>query len=125
MAARSNAPVIMPIEIERKFLVDPGLLEFSQFVPQAIEQGYLQDDNGFTTRVRFANNEHAFLALKGPRFGKHSCPEFEYSIPLADARELLGRCASRTIHKDRYEVLEDRHVSPLFQIASQVFPSDR
>jgi adenylate cyclase len=105
-----RALVIMPIEIERKFLVYPTLLEFGQFVPQAIEQGYLQDDNGFTTRVRVINDERAFLTLKGPRFGKHGCPEFEYSIPLDDARELLVRCDSRIILKDRYEIPEDQHV---------------
>jgi len=100
----------MPIEIERKFLVYPRLLEFGRYVAQAIEQGYLQDDNGFTTRVRVINGEAAVLTLKGPRLGKHGCSEFEYPIPLADARELLGQCASRVIRKDRYEVPQGRHV---------------
>ena len=61
-------------------------------------------------RVRVINDKQAFLTLKGPRFGKHGCPEFEYPIPLDDARELLARCDSRIILKDRYEVPEDGHV---------------
>jgi adenylate cyclase len=100
----------MPIEIERKFLIHPRLLEFHRHVPRAFEQGYLQDDNGFTTRVRVIDDQFALLTLKGPRLGKHGCSEFEYPIPLADARELLRQCASRVIHKDRYEVPQGRHV---------------
>jgi CYTH domain-containing protein len=100
----------MAIEIERKFLVHPSLLEFDRYAPRSIEQGYLQDDNGFTTRVRVIDGEQAFLTLKGPRLGKHGCSEFEYPIPLADARELLSQCASRIVRKDRYEVAQGRHV---------------
>jgi CYTH domain-containing protein len=100
----------MPIEIERKFLVHADLLTLEGSKSQALIQGYLQDDNGFTTRVRVVDGTIAYLTLKGPRLGKHGCPEFEYSIPLTDGYELLDRCGTRIVRKDRYELLYGRHV---------------
>ena len=55
-----------------------------------------------TTRVRIAGVD-AFLTIKGPPTGI-SCDEFEYSIPLADARAMLAMCGDLVVEKTRYEI---------------------
>jgi CYTH domain-containing protein len=99
----------MPKEIERKFLVyetDLSFLEGHQ--PAAITQGYMHE-KGMTTRVRIVDGIYGFLTLKGPRTG-FSRDEFEYPIPLKDAKELLAYCESRKVLKTRYDVLHGSHV---------------
>lgn len=88
----------MAKEIERKFLVrDTTILDG---VPgQHMVQGYLST-TPVTTRVRIAG-EQAYLTIKGPPVGI-SCDEFEYSIPLQDAREMLLLCGSLVVEKVRY-----------------------
>ncbi|MCC5805694.1 MAG: CYTH domain-containing protein [Opitutales bacterium] len=79
----------MGLEIERKFVVDASMLpDPEKAVP--MEQGYL-DHGQIAARVRIAG-ERAFLTLKGTGSGT-SRAEFEYAIPLEDARELLRSCS--------------------------------
>ncbi|HPR33829.1 MAG TPA: hypothetical protein PLK12_17135, partial [Prolixibacteraceae bacterium] len=89
----------MAKEIERKFLVDPEL-----WVPQGrgmkIIQGYLTIDPDKVIRVRITDN-HAFLTIKSSPNGIER-DEYEYEIPLADARELLPKCGGFLIEKVRY-----------------------
>ena len=96
----------MAIEIERKFLLKTDSLKFlegCQSVP--VIQGYLHE-NGMTSRVRIMGRR-AFLTLKGKAKGC-SRPEFEYSIPLADAKELLStHVQSELVTKVRYYVPHD------------------
>lgn len=90
-------------EIERKFLVrDRSVLQGRPGVP--IMQGYPIKEHGhMTMRVRIIG-EHAFLTLKSPVNGL-TRDEFEYSIPLADARTLIEcHCDHRVIRKTRYDV---------------------
>lgn len=75
-------------------------------------QGYIRTLNRTTVRVRLRGDE-AYLTLKGPSIGI-SRSEYEYSIPVADAREILEQlCDSgtneqkETIEKTRYEILHD------------------
>ncbi|QPF73033.1 CYTH domain-containing protein [Roseateles sp. DAIF2] len=89
----------MGIEIERKFLVAtgegwrrPDALVFSQ--------GYLNRAAERTVRVRIAG-ARAFLTIKGKSRGA-SRAEFEYEIPVADARELLALCEGPLIEKTRH-----------------------
>jgi adenylate cyclase len=75
----------MGVEIERKFLVDTAKLP----EPEAsfdVEQAYLDHDK-IKARVRITG-EHAFLTLKAVGNGLTRA-EFEYPIPVEDARELL------------------------------------
>ena len=90
----------MAIEIEKKFLVSgEDLKEGSS--SKIYYQGYLCSGSGQTVRVRIAGDQ-AFLTIKG----KHtniSRLEFEYSIPLEDARILLDEvCEQPIIHKRRF-----------------------
>ncbi len=79
----------MGVEIERKFLVEAAMLpEPEKAVP--MEQGYL-DHGRIAARVRIAG-ERALLTLKGTGAGTARA-EFEYAIPLEDARELLRSCS--------------------------------
>lgn len=91
----------MAVEIERKFLVvgdswraAPGVF---------YSQGYLNRDKARTVRVRVAGEE-AFLTIKGASAGA-SRAEFEYPIPLWDARELLALCEQPLIEKNRRKIL--------------------
>lgn len=89
-------------EIERKFLVVrdrvPPLPRGRRLV-----QGYLAQQP--TVRVRIADDgapdAQAWLTIKGP--GLIDRPELEYSIPVADARILLGMAHAK-LEKARYEV---------------------
>jgi len=90
----------MPKEIERKFLVDPGLLPALEN-PHIIKQGYIPTGGTATVRIRISNDK-AFLTLKGRATGI-TRSEFEYSIPLDDAEKMFQElCASPLIEKKRY-----------------------
>lgn len=61
-----------------------------------------------TTRVRI-RGERAYLTLKGPSAGI-SRDEYEYPIPLTDARQILSRyCDNRLVQKTRHVVGFGRH----------------
>ncbi len=75
----------MGIEIERKFLVDAAKLPDPEDRFD-VEQAYLDHDK-IKTRVRITG-EKAFLTLKSVGNGLTRA-EFEYPIPVEDARELL------------------------------------
>ena len=108
----------MPIEIERKFLVtnDSWRTAARDVVPMA--QGYLNDlatvDSGAmrtSVRVRIAGDE-AFLNLKSRELG-HTRQEFDYPIPVADARALLALCVGGVIDKRRHYV---EHMGHLWEV---------
>ena len=108
----------MPIEIERKFLVtgDAWRAAAHEVIPMA--QGYLNDlatvDSGAmhaSVRVRIAG-EVAFLNLKSRELGR-TRQEFDYPIPVADARGLLALCVGGVIDKRRHLV---RHAGHLWEI---------
>ncbi len=92
----------MALEIERKFLVKHGVW----LAPSAgtrYRQGYLSTDPARGVRVRLAGGQ-AWLTIKGKTVGI-SRAEFEYPIPVADAREMLDRlCRRPLIEKTRYRV---------------------
>lgn len=111
----------MALEIERRFLVAGDGWRVHAGEPQALAQGYLASAaEGLTLRVRQASPlpadgggasaptaavagstaAQAWLTLKLPAGGiaRH---EFEYAIPVADAEQLLGHCAT-VLHKWRH-----------------------
>lgn len=90
----------MAIEIERKFLVRGE--GWRQPDAQWLSQGYLNRDPLRTVRVRVAG-ERAFLTIKGPNDGIRR-QEFEYPIPVEDARALLALCDGPLIEKFRHRV---------------------
>ena len=90
----------MGIEIERKFLVQGEA--WRQGEGHYLCQAYLNRDPARTVRVRVAG-EQAFLTIKGRSVGA-TRSEFEYAIPLADARALLALADGPVIEKRRYRV---------------------
>ena len=105
----------MPIEIERKFLVsgDGWRRAAHKVVPMA--QGYLNDlamvDGGAmnaSVRVRIEGDE-ARLNLKSRELGA-SRQEFDYPIPVADARALLALSMGGLIDKRRHYVEFEGHL---------------
>jgi len=88
----------MGIEIERKFLVKNE--DWRVGTPTLFIQGYLSTDAQTTVRVRLAGSE-AMLTVKGKTQGI-SRAEFEYSIPWADAKEMLKLCDGPLIEKHRW-----------------------
>ncbi|MEO6061294.1 MAG: CYTH domain-containing protein [Thermoflexales bacterium] len=112
----------MPLEIERKFLVQGDAWRRDadgRPVPAAlIRQGYLFFDGLRNARVRLSRGEGhstssvtgdlAFLTVKGMRTGIERF-EFEYAIPLADAELMLDRlCNPPLIEKTRHFIVHDR-----------------
>jgi adenylate cyclase len=90
------------IEIERKFLV-VGDEWRSLGGGTVYRQGYIVSGRGRTVRVRVAG-DRAYLTIKGPAAG-FARSEFEYSIPLADATELLDTLCDRPlIEKTRHKI---------------------
>lgn len=95
------------LEIERKFKVK-GDFRQEATGKVSIVQGYLCAEKDRTVRVRI-KGESAFLTVKGPANGNgFSHLEFEYPIPLEDAREMLALCNNR-IDKERYLVPCGKH----------------
>ncbi|MET3924969.1 CYTH domain-containing protein [Devosia sp. 2618] len=110
----------MAVEIERKFLVVSDdwrpLVESSA----QLRQGYLSSNAKATVRVRSMDDTTAVLTLKG-RVSGLSRTEFEYPIPIEDARQMLAMAVPHVIEKRRYivpfggliweiDVFEGRHV---------------
>ena len=93
----------MAVEIERKFLVVGDTWRTAP--PVFYSQGYLNRDKLRTVRVRIAGEE-AFLTIKGESVGARRA-EFEYPIPLWDARELLTLCEQPLIEKNRRKILHE------------------
>ncbi|WP_337868474.1 CYTH domain-containing protein [Meiothermus sp.] len=92
----------MGTETERKFLVK-SLAWKKGAVGTPYRQGYLCRQEERTVRVRIAGDE-AHLTIKGQALGITRL-EYEYPIPLAEARELLDRlCIKPLIEKTRYRV---------------------
>lgn len=96
----------MAIEIERKFLVVGD--EWRNAPAVFYSQGYLNRDKTRTVRVRIAADE-AFLTIKGTSVGARRA-EFEYPIPIWDARELLAMCEQPLIEKNRRKVVHEGYV---------------
>ena len=93
----------MSVEIERKFLVRGD--EWTGEVTDSTEmvQGYLSVDPARIVRVRVAG-ERAFLTVKGRGPTPDVRPEFEYEVPVGDAREMLLLAVTPAIHKVRHRV---------------------
>ena len=95
----------MAIEIEHKFLVTGDEYRAMACDKHEIRQGFLSRDPERTVRVRVRDDE-AFITIKGKGKGA-AHPEFEYSIPLDDALQLLTLCEPPVIEKTRYIVMHD------------------
>ncbi len=99
----------MGIEIERKFLLADDGWRAAVQRSQTMAQGYINDmaalregRQSASVRVRIAGDT-GWLNLKSRELG-HTRQEFDYPIPLADARGLLALCVGGRIEKVRHYI---------------------
>lgn len=93
----------MATEIERKFLVIGD--DWKKGAEGVLyRQGYLSSDKDRTVRVRIAGDQ-GYMTVKGRSVGIARA-EFEYAIPIDDARDMLDSlCLKPLIEKVRYTVM--------------------
>ena len=92
----------MALEIERRFRVASDAWRTEVARSTLITQGYLAITKDSVIRVR-VRDAKGYVTIKS-RDGRISREEFEYAIPLDDARSLLKLCGQRILAKIRHEV---------------------
>jgi CYTH domain-containing protein len=99
------------VEIERKYLPKGDGWRNAAGPGVVVRQGYLAS-GACTVRVR-VKGDNGYITVKGPTTGA-SRAEYEYPIPIEDARAMLDSlCATPLIEKTRYVV---RHAGLSFEI---------
>ena len=93
----------MAEEIERKFLVVSDEWKQAATGSKLLRQGYLSSNAKATVRVRTQDDSEAVVTIKGATRGI-SRAEYEYGIPVADAREMLVMAEPHVVAKRRYVV---------------------
>ena len=94
----------MNIEIERKFTVNRLPADIVNSID--IEQFYMLIDDNFVQRLRIFDDHKAIISLKQNCAGLKRY-EFEYSIPISDAKKIIGIGNFLSVKKIRHEVLID------------------
>ncbi|MES1941444.1 adenylate cyclase [Salinisphaera sp. T5B8] len=98
----------MATEIEHKFLVRNDDWRAQAYASRDFQQGYLCGDGPASVRVRI-EGEQANLNIKAARVGTTRA-EYEYEIPLAEAREMLATlCVAPPVLKTRHWVAHGAH----------------
>jgi adenylate cyclase len=93
----------MGIEIERKFLVKHNIWQQEpQTKGTEMRQGYMVNQTSKAVRLRIAG-ARAYLTFKSGTKGI-SRAEFEYEIPVDDARELYDQFVETGLEKTRYNI---------------------
>jgi len=100
--SRAGKIILMAREIERRFLLASDAWRTSVARSMRITQGYLAITEQSVIRVR-VRDDAGYVTIKS-RDGGLARDEFEYSIPVADARSLLKLCGRRILEKIRHEV---------------------
>lgn len=99
----------MGYEIERKFLVK-GDYKSESFTSFPIRQGYLSLTGTGIVRVR-VKGEQAYITVKSAHVeGVITRNEWEYEIPVEDAKEMLQLCGQGVVDKTRYLVKVGSHL---------------
>jgi adenylate cyclase len=95
--------MLMPLEIERKFLVANAGWKGAATRTIRIRDGLIANNDGHKARVRIADST-ATIALKSRRHGP-TRTEFEYTIPCSDAEEIMRfMCVGNILDKVRHFV---------------------
>lgn len=98
----------MGIEIERKFLLKNDGWKSSIKTFRAISQGYLVNTGGKSSvRVRL-DGDKANINIKSLELSI-TRQEYEYPIPVHDARKMLDSLCTGLVSKTRHIVLYDGH----------------
>lgn len=98
----------MATEIERKFLVRDDSWRTVVLRRASFRQGYLESNERVSVRVR-VEDRRANLNIKSGTLGIERL-EYEYTIPLQDAEDMLDRLADGPlVEKTRYYVEHQGH----------------
>ena len=97
----------MSLEIEHKYLVKNDNYRKMSVKSSHTIQGYLSRMPERTVRIRI-KDDIAFLTIKGKNSGAVR-KEFEYEIPITDAKELISMCEPPVIEKIRHIVPFSSH----------------
>lgn len=100
-----NDGTIVAREIERKFLVLTDGWRRCARRSLSICQAYLARTGAATIRVRIVDGRAACVTVKTARRGS-TRSEFEYAIPIEDAREMMAMRTGVILHKKRHIVTE-------------------
>ena len=93
----------MAKEIERKFLVSGTGWKAAAERSVSIHQCYLARTDSAAIRVRIVDDSKAYLTIKSAVAGS-TRDEFEYDIPVEDARHLVTLRTGLLLEKRRYYV---------------------
>ena len=93
----------MAEEIERKCLVVSDDWKQGSTGSKLLRQGYLSSNAKATVRVRTRDDSEAMVTIKGATRGM-SRAEYEYEVPIADAREMLVMAEPHVLQKRRHIV---------------------
>lgn len=94
----------MATEIERKFLVCGDQWRSAVTASRSIRQAYLARAQHANVRVRIIDESEARLTIKSAR-GEIAREEYEYPLPLDDARAMLALREGGLIEKVRHLLL--------------------
>ncbi len=112
--------LIMAFEIEHKYLViNDSYFEFEKSSVE-IAQGYLSREVARTVRVRIKGDK-GYLTVKGVT-EVDTRLEFEYEIPVNDARQLLDMCEEPVIRKIRHFVEFEGHLWEVDEFLDSLAP---
>ena len=93
----------MAIEIERKFLVIGDGWRATAISSRRLRQFYLSRDGRSSVRVRIEADRRAWLTIKTAASGT-SRSEFEYALPMQDAKDMVPFAEGAIIDKVRHIV---------------------
>ena len=97
----------MAKEIERKFLVSGDEWRKRAGKGKSIRQSYLALTGTLSIRVRITGKDKAYITIKSAESGT-TRSEFEYPIPVKDARALTKLRTGREIKKRRHVLKRGR-----------------
>ncbi|GLS30962.1 CYTH domain-containing protein [Mesorhizobium albiziae] len=80
----------MPVEIERKFLVNDDSWQALVTERLRVRQGYFARTPMMRARIRLIDKDQAFITLKSQP-GPVTRYEYEYPIPYSEAAEMIDR----------------------------------
>ncbi len=95
----------MAKEMERKFLVDQDLLP-KNIIGEEYIQAYIAINDQGIVRIRIKGSI-ALLTIKTSEKGM-TRNEFEYEVPLEDAKSLVELFNDKIIYKTRYKITIDK-----------------
>jgi len=111
----------MAFEIEHKYLVESDIYKEMSDSCIHIVQGYLSRKTERTVRVRIIG-DRGFITVKGRNDGARRL-EFEYEIPLRDAKQIMTLCESKPLEKNRWKVFYKDHLWEVDEYLNRDFPT--